>query len=94
MSDKYRIINCPAYIHRPLSTHDRVCLLGDKVKPNHKELYVYCQDCTDCVLKQIVELAKGYKEELIDRKTKKVVATRYFKLTKEILELLDIQEVE
>ena len=54
----------------------------------------YCQDCTDCVLKQIVELAKGYKEELIDRKTKKVVATRYFKLTKEILELLDIQEVE
>jgi len=53
-----------------------------------------CEFCTDCVMKQIVELAKGYKEELIDRKTKKVVATRYFKLTKEILELLDIQEVE
>ena len=56
--NKYIIRNCPAYIHRPLSTHDRVCLLGDKVKPNHKELYVYCKDCTDCVLKQIVDVLR------------------------------------
>jgi hypothetical protein len=53
-----------------------------------------CKDIENCLLKRIVKLAKGYKEELIDRKTKKVVATRYFKLTKEILELLDIEEVE
>lgn len=63
MSDKYIIRNCPAYIHRPLSTHDRVCLLGDKVKPNRKELYVYCQDCTDCLLKQIVELCKYLRQK-------------------------------
>lgn len=61
---------------------------------NMKKPSDYCINCTDCLLKRIVELAKGYKEELIDRKTKKVVATRYFKLTKEILKLLDIQEVE
>jgi hypothetical protein len=77
---KYIIKNCPAYNPKHCD-----CL-------NTKE--IACLYRTDCVLKQIVELAKGYKEELIDRKTKKVVATRYFKLTKEILELLDIQEVE
>lgn len=80
---KYIIKNCPNF--------------DDYFNPNEtckKRYSQYCQDCTDCVLKQIVELAKGYKEELIDRKTKKVVATRYFKLTKEILELLDIEEIE
>lgn len=86
---KYIIKNCPAYIHRPLSTHDRVCLLGDKVKPNHKELYVYCKDCTDCVLKQIVELCGKY--HIIDAGYQKV-AINY--LSSDILKLLDIQEVE
>lgn len=58
MSDKYIIKNCPCYIDMPLYNHDKVCRLGDIVKPNHKELYVYCQDCTDCVMKQIVEKCK------------------------------------
>lgn len=79
MSDKYIIKNCPCYIDMPLHRHDKVCRLGDIVKPNHKELYVYCKDCTDCVLKQIVELCK---EE------------NYAWLAKEILSKLDIQEVE
>lgn len=78
MSDKYIIKNCPVL------QQTYYC------NTHHSK----CQDCTDCVMKQIVELAKGYKEELIDRKTKKIVATRYFKLTKEILELLEIGEVE
>lgn len=86
---KYIIQNCPCYnnerfIEGFLEGNETLCTYYKK----------NCQDCTDCVLKQIVELAKEYKEELIDRKTKKVVATRYFKLTKEILELLDIREVE
>lgn len=56
--NKYLIRNCPAY-------KNNFCSIRD--------FYVQgCADCTDCVMKQIVELAKGYKEELIDRKTKKV----------------------
>lgn len=64
----------------------RCCTTGSNLKK--------CENINDCLLKKIVELAKGYKDELIDRKTKKVVATRYFKLTKEILDLLDIEECE
>ena len=86
---KYIIKNCPAYIHRPLSTHDRVCLLGDKVKPNHKELYVYCKDCTDCVMKQIVELCKP-----LNTKQPESYYNLEVLLAKRILKLLDIQEVE
>ena len=78
---KYIIKNCPCYFDKP----EADCW-ADQLS--------WCQNCTDCVIKQIVELAKGYKEELIDRKTKKTVATRYFPLTKDILELLDIEEVE
>ena len=84
----YVIRNCPNLSY---------AIMADGTERNFQcglEIDEYCQDCTDCVMKQIVELAKGYKEELIDRKTKKVVATRYFKLTKEILKLLDIEEIK
>lgn len=100
MSDRYVIKNCPAYIHRPLNTHDRVCLLGDKVKPNHKELYVYCKDCTDCVMKQIVELCKKAIKDCDkckgDPETDCYDCTQGGKAIQsdKILELLDIQEVE
>lgn len=86
---KYIIKNCPAFVLMRTATSGTYFDMCGNAKGHIK-----CADCTDCKLKQIVELAKGYKEELIDRKTKKVVATRYFKLTKEILELLDIEEVE
>lgn len=92
MSDKYIIKNCPA-TYKKLRINENNEVYIDEYRCNYQTLNP-CQDCTDCVMKQIVELAKGYKEELIDRKTKKVVATRYFKLTKEILELLEIGEVE
>ena len=98
----YIIKNCPAYIHRPLSTHDRVCLLGDKVKPNYKELYVYCTDCTNCVLKQIVDLCKKDKNFCINCKAKaddnidciECIEGGRAELGVEILELLDIEEVK
>lgn len=79
---KYVIKNCPCR----MELHENDCF-------GHTG-YNNCCACPDCVMKKIVELAKGYKDELIDRKTKKVVATRYFKLTKEILDLLDIEECE
>lgn len=88
----YVIRNCPCFV-------EGIAIKGNEQKTqtcnNHKvrELTL-CKDCTNCKLKQIVENCKGYKEELIDRKTKKTVATRYFPLAREILELLDIEEVE
>lgn len=87
---KYIIRNCPCYIDMPLHNHDKVCRLGDIVKPNHKELYVYCQDCTDCVMKQIVELCKkelNSLEEYVDVRNIECV------ILQNILKLLDIQEV-
>jgi hypothetical protein len=46
MSDRYIIKNCPAKIK-------------GKTKLCAKEIpYKHCQDCTDCVLKRIVELCK------------------------------------
>lgn len=49
------------------------------------ECYKYCYDCTDCVMKRIVELCKER------------VKGRYsdtYNLAGKILKLLDIQEVE
>jgi len=91
---KYIIKNCPAFAKGIFCKGGDIIDDGCADKTLDRNTLISCQDCTDCLLKQIVELAKEYKEELIDRKTKKVVATRYFKLTKEILEPLDIQEVE
>ena len=93
---KYILKNCPCYIDMPLYNHDKVCRLGDIVKPNHKELYVYCKDCTDCKLKQIVELCKEQKviNCNIDEKEQVLKAYYHTHLGDKILELLDIQEVE
>lgn len=52
---------------------------------------VLCQDCTDCVLKQIVELCKENLNSL-----EAYVDVRSFEcaMLQNILQLLDIQEVE
>ena len=69
MSDKYIIRNCPAI------SFTIGCL--------NEEVEVWdCRDCTDCVMKQIVELCN-------------LNYTKYTNLiAKEILKRLDIQEVE
>lgn len=90
--NKYIIKNCPAYIHRLLNNHDKVCLLGDKIKPDHKGLYVYCADCTDCLLKQIVEKCKD--KIRIYEYYDKDYALGQVECAKAILQLLDIQEVK
>ena len=55
-----------------------------------------CQDCTNCVMKRIVELCKHIKSI---NKTNSYIGeysefTQHSPLANEILELLDIQEVE
>lgn len=78
---KYIIKNCPNY--------------DDYFNPNEtcrKRYSQYCQDCTDCILKQIVELCK--EESSIIQHKQKVKVKGLNKLADRILELLDIQEVE
>ena len=54
---------------------------------------VLCQDCTDCVMKQIVELCKPVKKEYLEHKLDALIAGK-FNIAGKILLLLDIQEVE
>lgn len=53
---------------------------------------IQCQDCTDCVLKQIVELCK--EESSIIQHKQKIKVKGLNKLADKIFGLLDIQEVE
>ena len=81
---KIIITNCPCY------NKDYSCQSKDNITGK------YCQDCTDCVLKQIVEKCKNIKSI---NKTNSYVGeyiefTQRSPLADEILELLDIQEVE
>ena len=95
MSDKYIIRNCPA------SNKDfRLNCRGKAYIDKYKCVYglLECQDCTDCVLKQIVELAKGHTElcKNCEQQIKECDCSdicNAYRLDK-ILKLLDIQEVE
>lgn len=84
--NRYIIKNCPCYCEKLLS-HDfstNTSEVADKdvcVGSISNSDY-HCQDCTDCILKQIVELCN-------------LNYTKYTNLiAKEILKRLDIQEVE
>ena len=79
MKNKYIIKNCPAFISCNICS---LWTVSDK----------YCQDCTDCLLKQIVELCK--EESSIIMHKQKVKVKGLNKLADKIFELLDIQEVE
>ena len=73
MSDKYIIKNCPCYWH---IGEDDGCSL---------ENMKYCEDDTDCVLKQIVELC--------NKEIRQNVLTERKLFANELLELIDIQEL-
>ena len=75
---KYVILNCPAYKG---STPDETDW-QDYTACGHYTGGVYCQDETDCLLKQIVEKCNDTKE------------AGHNELANKILELLDIQEIE
>ena len=90
MNDKYIIRNCPA-------------LVGCRVEQDlcYKNGLHKCQDCTDCVLKQIVEKCKNYKESckiegncLDERLCSTCFLGGANELGEWILDDLDIQKVE
>lgn len=78
MSDKYIIKNCPNLSH---------AIMADGTERNFQcglEIDKYCQDCTNCVLKQIVSRLNNFAEDYgLD-------AGFY---ADELLSYLDIQEV-
>ena len=76
MSDKYIIKNCPAIFKHPVGHWN--CQQGKE-----------CKDCTDCLLKQIVELCK---ENLNSLETYVDVRSLECVILQNILKLLDIQE--
>ena len=98
MSDKYIIKNCPAY-QKELVTMDfktgetKVTDKNVCINPFHPNT---CQNCTDCVLKQIVELYKEQTQFCKDCSTLTcedcIFSTNGF--AEEVIELIDIQEVE
>ena len=85
----YVIRNCPCFV-------EGIAIKGNEQKTqtcnNHKvrELTL-CQDCTDCKLKQIVELCK---ENLNSLETYVDVRSLECVTLQNILKLLDVQEVE
>ena len=85
MMKNYVITNCPAFDKQYNECHS-------KIEP-HK---LYCMDCTDCLLKQIVELCKGIKCpcEYKGADCWECTENGARRFADKILELLDIQEVE
>ena len=75
---KYVIKNCPYYSE-------------DETLDGYENM-TDCQNITDCLLKQIVELCK--EESSIIQHKQKVKVKGLNKLADKIFELLDIQEVE
>ena len=89
MSDKKIIIrNCPCFNEgHPMLAYYGECLsLTDDTE--------VCKDCTDCVMKQIVELCKEVNTKFYDSVHQRYLSPSKAKFARQILELLDIQEVE
>lgn len=91
MRDKYIIKNCPAFLNdvQLLEFSEGTC----NSLQTHR---TYCQDCTDCVLKQIVELCKGIKCpcEYKGADCWECTESGARRFADKILKLIDIQEVE
>lgn len=82
---KYIIKNCPAFL-------DDVQLLefSEGTCNSLQTHRTYCQDCTDCVLKRIVEMCQTYK------KVECCQLTEYARreVAMKILDMLEIEECE
>lgn len=76
-NNRYVILNCPTLMG------NRLCY-SKEIKQ--------CADCTDCIVKRIIELCEA-ESSLIQHK-QKVKVKGLNKLADKIFELLDIQEVE
>ena len=82
-NNRYVILNCPMYFYGNCYGHTGNC---------------DCSDCTDCVMKQIVEKCKkeitAYRNTLLPNDGTNTLHFGRQSLAYDILKLLDIQEVE
>lgn len=79
-SNRYVVLNCPA-ITTGWNDKDYIC-------NTHQIGCGHCQDCTDCVIKQVIEKCKVvYDTERMNR-----YKTNGFILANDILQLFDIEE--
>lgn len=87
--NKYIIRNCPAHFFDEINGKPKCWQKWEQFDES-------CQNCTDCLLKQIVELCKEKKviNCNIDGKEQILKAYYHTHLGDKILKLLDIQEVE
>ncbi len=81
--NKYIIKNCPVNY----GLYKEMCGFVEE----HEDTSKKCQDCTDCVMKQIVELCK---ETCRKRCTNNCLGKKKYCGYGQILQKLDIQEVE
>lgn len=89
MSDKYIIKNCPAFVLMRTATSGTYFNMCGNAKGHIK-----CADCTDCVMKQIVELCKEVNTKFYDSVHQRYLSPSKAKFARQILELLEIQEIE
>ena len=85
----YVVRNCPA-IYKKFRIDENNELYIDEYRCKHQSS-LPCQDCTDCVMKQIVELCK---ETCRKRCTNYCLGKKKYCGYGQILQKLDIQEVE
>lgn len=83
MSDKYIILNCPAILRMT-----KVCDAYETTR----DLPQLCKDCTNCVLKQIVEKCK--RTLSINKGSENGFTLGKMTFAEFILKEIDIQEVE
>ena len=85
----YIVKNCPAFVLMRTATSGTYFDMCGNAKGHIK-----CADCTDCVMKQIVELCKEVNTKFYDSVHQRYLSPSKAKFARQILELLDIQEVE
>lgn len=85
----YIVKNCPAFVLMRTATSGTYFDMCGNAKGHIK-----CADCTSCVMKKIVELCKEVNTKFYDSVHQRYLSPSKAKFARQILELLDIQEVE
>ena len=85
---KYIVRNCPSCRYTPKRYIDGIDYICWNAQNFNSSAIGLCQDCTDCVIKQVIEKCKVvYNTERLNR-----YKTNGFILANDILQLFDIEE--
>lgn len=88
-ANSYIVKNCPSYATFYPDTGDEPFTACDAKLPSKK-----CQDCTDCVIKQVIEKCKAKKLDIYNPSIgNEHYALANSVLSTQILQLFDIEEI-